>query len=93
MPTRAQAAQPMAMFCGLIILPAEVPSELAATSQVGSTCRVFAAWSWTLPKRTSLEVPEPVTKVPSAPSNGATMGYRPPSVPTKKAAMLAIMPE
>ena len=74
LPARPQAAQPMAMFCGLIILPAEVPRELAATSHIGSSPRVSAAWSWTFPKRTSLEVPEPVTKVPRAPSSGATSG-------------------
>lgn len=64
----------MAMFCGLSILPALVPREFAATSQVLSAPMELAAWSCTLPKRTSLEVPEPVTKVPRAPSSGATTG-------------------
>ena len=64
----------MEMFCGDSILPAETPRELEATSQTSFAPMDCAAWSWTLPKRTSLEVPEPVTKVPNAPSSGATNG-------------------
>ncbi|WP_321972197.1 hypothetical protein [Paratractidigestivibacter sp.] len=43
--TGLHAAQPMAMFCGLIILSAEVSSELAATSHIESLPSVWAASS------------------------------------------------
>lgn len=76
LPVRLQAAQPMAIFCGEIIFPALTPSELDAASHKGSTPIEFAACTCTLPKSTSLEVPEPVTKVPSAPSRGGDQGIQ-----------------
>ena len=74
-PVREIDPTAMAMLCGEIILPTQVPAELEAASQVALAPIAAAASVCRLPNRTLLDVPAPVMKVPIEPLSGAVKGY------------------
>ena len=92
MPVREMAPTAMAILCGEIILPAQVPAELAAASQALLALMAAAASVWRLPKRTLLDVPEPVMNVPTEPMSGAMAGYIMPVASTAVRAISDVMP-
>ena len=64
----------IARLCGLSIFPTATPREFKATIQRLLAFKACAASNCTWPKRTPELVPEPVTKVPKAPNQGAKNG-------------------
>ena len=83
----------MAIDCGANILPADTPTEFAATIHSGDAPMFIAAVFWMVPNRAPVLVPEPVTNAPMAPMSGATKGKYCPRVSTKNSAMVFVMPE
>lgn len=92
LPFKAMAPTAMAILWGEIILPAQVPAELAAASQVLSALMATAASVCKFPNSTLLEVPEPVMKVPTEPMRGAINGYIMPVASTAVRAISEVIP-
>ena len=68
------APAPIAIPCGQIILPIPAPMTLAAAIHDSPSPSDAAVWLCNPPKRTHVEVPDPVTNAPSAPISGAIAG-------------------
>ena len=88
MPT---AARPMAMDCGLIILPIPAPMTFAAASHAGSAPMRVAVIACIPPNRTQVLVPLPVINAPSTPISGETSGKKLP-VWARSAEMSEVIP-
>ena len=73
-PPSPVAAAATTIDCASIILPITPPVEFAAAIRMGSSESLSAVIFWRLPKRTLLEVSDPVSATPSQPSNVPKIG-------------------
>src|SRR6185369_1225879 len=91
-PTMPQAAVATARDWGEIILPMTPPLVLAAPVRIGLSPSCSAVAFCRPPKRTLLEVSEPVRNTPSQPRNGAMNGNQCPVLVKTRPRQL-VMPE
>ena len=73
-PPSPVAAAATTIDCASIILPITPPVELAEAMRIGSSPNFSAVIFWRLPKRTLLDVSEPVRATPSQPSSVPKIG-------------------
>ena len=79
-------------LCGAMALPRAAPRPCAPSIVATSTSMASAVATCRSLKSAFEAVAEPVTKVPSAPTAGASSGQVPPSASAAAAAMASTMP-